>query len=344
MSTPSKPWSPEDLITLKACLEQENGRAVAAKKLGRAPGSIDHGVRLLRTTPEVVNPPAIDWTLKNRPKPPAFGRMELDVVDAGDWITYGLVADTHLCCEEERLAELHTTYDLFAKEGIKHVFHAGNPVDGYVPRINGGSVFKTSIDGQCQYFIDNYPQREGITTNFITGDDHEGWWQKEGFNFGAYLMWMAKDQGRNDLNYIGHVESDVVIAHPDTGKEAIMKIQHPGGGSAYSRSYTGQKQIEAYEGGEKPQILVQGHYHVSNYMQDRNVHVVSMPGFQDQTIFARKKRLRMEVGGCIISFKQNPDGSIYRFRPEFNRFFNRSFYRKFLRSDSKVMKGRLVLK
>ena len=221
------------------------------------------------------------------------------MINSGDWFRYGLVGDTHLGSKEERLSELHQQYELFKREGITTVFHAGNTVDGYVPRINGGSVFEPSIDGQAQGFVDNYPAHKGIVTHFITGDDHEGWWQKEGFNFGAYLEMVARNAERTDLRYIGHVESDVELKPKSGGPSTIIKVQHPGGGSSYARTYAGQKQVEAFEGGEKPDILVQGHYHVSNYCQERNIHVISLPGFQDQTIFARKKRLRMEVGGVV---------------------------------------------
>lgn len=277
-------------------------------------------------------------------KPPAFGRLQLPLINSGDFTKVGLVADTHLCCKEERLTELHLQYDLFAAEGVTSVFHAGNLVDGYIPRINGGSVYECSVDGQCQYVIQNYPTRPGITTYFITGDDHEGWWQKEGFNFGGYLTFLAREQARTDLKYIGHVESDVEMKVRGAQRSTIIKVQHPGGGSAYSRSYTGQKQVESFEGGEKPDILVQGHYHVSNFMSDRNVFVVGLPGFQDQTIFARKKRLRMEVGGAILEFKVNPDdGSVTRCRVEFTRYFTRSYYKKYLRSDAVVAKGHLVI-
>ena len=101
-------------------------------------------------------------------------------------------------------------------------------MDGYIPKINGGSVYETSIDGQCQYVIDNYPTRPGMTTYFITGDDHEGWWMKEGFNFGGYLDYLAKDQGRSDLCYIGHVEADVEIRVAQYCVPTMLKIQHPG--------------------------------------------------------------------------------------------------------------------
>jgi len=273
---------------------------------------------------------------------PEFGHLPLSVIDDGNWVRFGLVSDTHLCCKEERLSELHTQYDLFEKEGITTVFHAGNPIDGYVQRINGESVFETTIDGQSNYFAENYPQRDGIHTYFITGDDHESWFAP-GFNIGAYMEHVARTAGRTDLTYIGHVEADVEVKVGNSSRSTIIKIQHPGGGSAYARSYTGQKQVEAFEGGEKPAILVQGHYHVSNHMVDRNIQVIGMPGFQSQTIFARKKRLRMEVGGAILEFKVNSEGAVTRCRVEFNLYFNRGYYKRFIKSDARLIKGRLVL-
>lgn len=333
-----KPKAPEEIV--------DRLRAVIAKQ-PTAPGTL---CRLLgvddKTVAEAIELLAKTHTLQWQGQflaiaKPAFGHLPLKFLDGGKWITIGLVADTHLACREERLDALHSHYDLMEREGVEHVLHAGNIVDGYIPKINGGSVHCTGVDDQCLYVVDNYPARKGMVTHFITGDDHESWLMKDGLNFGWYLQKLAEHNGRTDLHYIGHVESDVDVATPQG--TVRIKVQHPGGGSAYARSYTGQKQVEALQGGEKPQILVQGHYHVSNYMVDRNVHVIGLPGFQDQTIFARKKRLRMEVGGAILSFKVTEAGSVGRVRLEFNLFFDRGFYRPFLRSDKRLLKGHLTL-
>lgn len=350
-----KPWTKEELDKLGTKpdnhLAVELDRTYDSVRIKRMRLGIQNPITAQAQAPAQAHdhpkrPVREQETLGEFPSP-VFGRLPLSAINSGDWFKYGAVGDTHLCCKEERLAELHTTYDLFKQEGITTVFHAGNIVDGYIPKINGNSVYATGISSQAQYVLDNYPQRDGITTYFITGDDHEGWWQKNGdFNFGAYLAMTAKDQGRNDLQYIGHVESDIEIQSKsgERSVSTIIKVQHPGGGSAYSRSYTGQKQVEAFEGGEKPDILIQGHYHVSNMMNDRNIYVISLPGFQDQTIFARKKRLRMEVGAGIIEFKVNPDdGSITRFRYELIRYFTRGYYKNYIRSDGSYLKGHLVL-
>lgn len=341
-----KKWTEaEDKVLRETASLQE-----AAAKLHRSYASVNSrsaNLKMRRTDteyPDAAVPQVVPEEITSKLPKLEFGHLPLTMLDSGGWFRYGLVADTHLCCKEERLSELHATYDLFQREGIDTVFHAGNIVDGYVARINGASVFETTPDGQAQYVADNYPARKGITTHFITGDDHDGVWWSPGFNFGAYLRYVCEKNDRHDLNYIGHVEADVEIKHK-TGASTIIKIQHPGGGSSYARSYTGQKQVESWEGGEKSNILIQGHFHVSNYCQDRNVHIISMPGFKDQDAFTRKKRLRTEVGSAILEFKVNPaDGTVTRCRVEFQRYFTRGYYKRYLRSDSKLLKGHLILK
>lgn len=341
------PWSSEEESQALDMKNAEYTNAEIALKLKRSCKSVEKKFAKLRKLGAAHEPSSADKPDVKRDfdlPAPEFGYLPLSVIDGSDWVRLGLVSDTHLACKECRLDALHAQYDLFVKEGITTVLHAGNIVDGYVARINGDSVLETTIDGQAQYTIDNYPARKNIITHFITGDDHESWFAP-GFNFGAYLSMLSKEQGRKDLNYIGHVEADVEVKVKGASASTMIKVQHPGGGSAYARSYAGQKQVESLQGGEKPAILIQGHYHVSNYMIERNIHVIGMPGFQDQTIFARKKRLRMDVGGALLEFKVHKEtGAVTRCKLEFNLFFDRGFYKPYLRSDAKILKGHLVIK
>jgi len=348
-----KQWTTDEIKTLDRLLAEKKPVQEIALLLNRSQGSVrGFMVNNDRTTGNPCGPskkqkPSVLETLEHpeeakKLERPLFGRLPLSCIDSSEWTRLGLVSDTHLCCKEERLEALHQQYVLFLSEGITTVLHAGNPIDGYIQRINGESVLASTIDGQAKYFVDNYPARKGIKTFYITGDDHESWFAP-GFNIGRYIQLVAENEGRSDLQYIGHVESDVECK---IGKRpTIIKVMHPGGGSAYSRSYVPQKIVESFEGGEKPSILVLGHYHVHNYIVERNIHVISLPGFQDQTIFARKKRLRMEVGGALLEFKVNQDdGTVTRCKVEFNLRFNRGYYKKYIRSDSYLNKGHLVLK
>ena|SRR5260221_26748 len=250
--------------------------------------------------------------------------------------TFGAVSDTHLCSTFAREDALKWLYSYFEDQGIETVVHCGNMVDGYLPRINGGYVKESSIDGQTNYTIDRYPTRSGIRTIYITGDDHEGWWQKEGFNWGKHLELEANDQGRTDLIYAGHVEADLRIKR--NGHYDIVRLQHPGGGSAYAVSYKAQKQVESFEGGEKPAIFIYGHYHVADFLPYRNVYAIGLPGLQAQTVFGRKKGLRMEVGGAVIRCAQDSDGHVASCTVQFIIFYDRGFYKKFIVSDNKEAK------
>ena len=253
-----------------------------------------------------------------------------DIVDnspmQSGWRVIGTVSDTHLASHFERLDVLEAAYDRFAELGITSVYHAGNIVDGQ-SQYNQFHLYAHGVTDQANYCLDHYPQRPGITTYFITGDCHEGWWFKNvGINFGRYLMAEAHERGRNDLVYLGHVESDVEL-RTDCGS-AMMRLFHPGGGTAYAISYSAQKIIESLQGGEKPGLFICGHYHKRIYFTVRNVHVVQPGCTQDQTIFMRKKKLEAEVGYSVIRIQQDVQGAIRRVLPEFTMHYDRTYHVK----------------
>lgn len=157
-------------------------------------------------------------------------------------ISFGVIADMHLCSKAERLDVLNAAYDEFVRKGITTVLCPGNYVDGEC-RFNTHELLAHGIADQCQYCIDNWPSRPGIKTYFVDGDDHEGWFQqREGIEFGRYLMLEAQAQGRNDLVYMGYMEADFELKAPQ-GK-AVIKVIHAGGGSSYAYSYSSQKLAE----------------------------------------------------------------------------------------------------
>ncbi|PKP62231.1 hypothetical protein CVT91_00135 [Candidatus Atribacteria bacterium HGW-Atribacteria-1] len=242
----------------------------------------------------------------------------------GDRIKVGFVSDTHLCSKFERLAELNLIYDVFTDEGIELVYHGGNYIDGE-NKFNKYEIHTRGITPQVEYFINNYPKREGILTKFICGDDHEGWIaQRERLNVGEYTQMKAIEAGRRDLEYIGYLECDI----PFEGIEgkSWLRVMHGGGGTAYALSYTPQKIVESLQGGEKPRILLLGHYHKIDYCFPREVHVIQMGCFQDQTTWLRKKKIQCHIGGGILRMNLAKDGTINRIMPEFITFFNKKFY------------------
>lgn len=252
----------------------------------------------------------------------------------GKTVRFGLTADNHLCSKYERPEVLNALFDIWEKEGIDTVYQLGNMIEG--ERHSQSDIHVHGMQEQVNYFVKNWPEREGITTKFVTGDDHEGWYvQDEGINIGKFIQMTAesetwsngeKKKPRHDLVHLGYMEHD--IHFKGTKQTSVMRLIHAGGGSSYATSYSVQKIVESYQGGEKPKILLVGHYHKAEYGYPREVHVVQAGTTKDQDSFLRKNKISSHIGGWIIEFTVTPHGDISRFKTEWIPFYDRDFYGK----------------
>jgi len=244
----------------------------------------------------------------------------------GDTLRYGFTADNHLGSHFERLDVLNLLYDLFEAEEIPVVFNGGNWIDGEAS-FNKNEIHTRGFGRQLAYAVQNYPFREGIETWFISGDDHEGWYnQREGINTGELFQLYREQAGLYDLKHLGYVEADIELNAGKFENPMWCRIMHPGGGSAYAVSYAPQKIIESLQPGEKPHILMVAHYHKMSYNIIRGVHTIQMATTQDQSIFMRKRKIEAHVGGGIVEFRRSLDGIINRCKVEFITAFDKKFY------------------
>lgn len=244
----------------------------------------------------------------------------------GDKLIFGFTSDNHMCNVNSREDVNELLYDIFEDEGIRVVYNGGNWIDGE-HRFNTNEIFVRGCTNQLTYCAKNYPHRPGIITKFIAGDDHEGWYvQREGINVGQYLVNHRRELGMDDLEYLGYAEADILLTEPDQKNKSYMRLVHPGGGTAYALSYTMQKLVESYQGGEKPTIILAGHYHKLDYSYPREVHAIQMGTTCDQTLFMRKKKIQAMVGGGIVRARRAIDGTVNRVSIEFITFYDKSFY------------------
>lgn len=106
----------------------------------------------------------------------------------------------------------------------------------------------------------------------------------------------------------------------------LIVVRRNGKIAIIGNSYAPQKIVESYQGGQKPTILLVGHYHKAEYGFPREVHVVQAAATQDQTPFLRKHKIQSHLGGWTISFVQSQEGLIHAFTPRFDNFYDRDFY------------------
>ncbi|HCZ47999.1 MAG TPA: hypothetical protein DCZ11_03220 [Gammaproteobacteria bacterium] len=126
---------------------------------------------------------------------------------------------------------------------------------------------------------------------------------------------------------LGYMEADLALQHFQSGAVTRLRVAHPGGGSAYAHSYAPQKYMESLSSGEKPAVVLLGHWHKLSCNNIRGSWVIQTGCAQDQTPWARQRRLDYHVGGGICRLVQDPDsGAILSCTVELIQFFNREFY------------------
>ena len=227
-------------------------------------------------------------------------------------IRFGATSDNHLCSKHQQLTHLNTLYDIFQSEGIRKVYNAGDVTEGYNMRKGHEyEVFKHGADEQVKYTIDNYPSRPGITTEFITGNHDHSFIKSAGYDIGVRIA-----EGRPDLKYLGMSNAKVKLT-----PNCILELNHALDGTAYALSYAIQKRIEAMSGGEKPNILIDGHHHKMLQVFYRNIHAFECGTTQAQTNWMRGKRLAAHLGGWIIETHVNDEGTITRCKAEWIPFY-----------------------
>lgn len=247
--------------------------------------------------------------------------------DKDGWYRFGFCSDQHLGSKYSRLDVLADVYRRFQDEGISRVYNSGNWIDGEC-RFNKHELLIHGMDDQLDYLVEHYPSIPGITTYAVAGDDHEGWYsQREGVDIGKHAFSRMRDAGRDDWVDLGYMECFVDLVHKVTKRVSKMCVMHPGGGSSYASSYKPQKIIESFSGGEKPAVLLIGHYHKISYNIFRNVHAVQCGTTEDQTPFMRKRQIHADVGAGICELHQDAEtGAVDKCRIEFWTYFVEGYY------------------
>lgn len=266
------------------------------------------------------------FSIPSEPMASYTGGAKFELVSRKDnTFCFGAFGDLHA-------GSKHTRWDVRADlvrrseaAGAQAIFDTGNWIDGDA-RFNRYDLVASGLEAQCELLALHHPLTK-LPVYAISGDDHEGWIaQREGVNVGRYCEQVMRRAGHNWRD-LGYMEAHVILRNANTGKTATMAVVHPGGGSAYALSYSIQKIVESYEGGEKPAVGLYGHFHKLMAANIRNVWCVQTGCQQDQTPFMRKKRLEAHVGGAIVHLEQDPKtGAILSMTPQLVRYFTAGYY------------------
>lgn len=277
------------------------------------------------------------WSLAKQPAPAANDYIYTSRAD--NTYVFGVSSDQHLGSKYERLDLLNESYDWFASRGVDRVFNCGNWIDGHDEK-NQHDIAVHGLEPQIDYLVANYPKRHlpapfgmlagetELKTYAVWGEDHEGWFaRRESIDVGRFVERKMREAGRTDWHDLGFMEAAVTLRNANSGVEAPPLVaMHPGGGTAYALSYRPQKLVESLQGGQKPSVLLIGHYHKMSVNLIRSVWAIQVGCTQDQTPFMRKIPTEPHLGAFIITLHQDPQtGAITGCDTQMRQYFDKSY-------------------
>lgn len=232
--------------------------------------------------------------------------------DGTQTIKFGLIGDTHFNSKYTQITYLHKFYNLCKEREISDIYHTGDIDEGEMMRVGHQyDCYTQGADDHIDEIVKKYPQEEGITTHFITGNHDSSIYKRSGTDIGKSIA-----NRRKDMKYLGRD-----CARVELTKNCILELRHPWDGSAYAISYKPQKMIEAMEADSKPNILAIGHYHKLEYLFYRNIHCFQTGCFQMQTPYTRGRGISVHLGGWIITVEVDGNGYIQNVFPELIPFY-----------------------
>lgn len=234
----------------------------------------------------------------------------------------GIVSDSHFGSLWERLDLVKKAYAIMHRMGIRTVLHAGDVMEGTGMR--KGHEFELALAGsdkQEAHVRDAWPEYKGMTTHFILGRHDLSFYKNTGHNPGVAIE-------RDDFRFLRNqsISKHGVIAQIPlkvSGTTILVEMVHPGKGTAYALSYHPQRYVESLSGGQKPHIVIMGHYHKMMFLpQYRNVDVIQPGCLQSQTDWMKEMNLAAELGFCVLRIRATKVG-LAGIGVDFTHFYER---------------------
>jgi predicted phosphodiesterase len=227
---------------------------------------------------------------------------------------FGYFSDAHIGHEKFNTELFDYMVRFFKQAKPDFILNPGDHLEGMSGR--PGHVYELSHVGFDQQFtrcVELYEQLGDVPMYGIDGN-HDQWFFKKNDNGVVVGHELAKRLP--SYTHLGQDEGDLVVGG------VKIKLFHAGDGTAYATSYKIQKLIESFSGGEKPNIVLSGHYHKALYLFSRGVHGFECGTLCGQSSFMRGKKIPAHMGFGLVTVYYNSRGAerlIHEFVPWYER-------------------------
>lgn len=240
----------------------------------------------------------------------------------GERQVVGVISDTHLGSKYCLRPQLRDFVEYAYARGVRRILHPGDVLDGCY-RHGLWEVSHSGLDAQAADLLETLPALPGLTYHAITGNHDATFTDASGLDVGTYLESLFAKNGRRDLHFYGNRGAFLRV------QGAVFHLWHPRSGGAYARSYPLQKQIEKYAPGEKPDVLLAGHWHTFCYVEERGIHAIACPTFQGGgSAFGKSLGGAPALGGLVLSWDLTEHGTLRAFSIERRAYYEREAPRR----------------
>lgn len=246
---------------------------------------------------------AFNRQASNKTKPYKIGKNKIKV---------GVFGDTHIGNINYDPQLMKWYIKETKKRKVDFHINLGDIFDGWYQN-RPSSIFEQNaigFDRQIKMAVEEFSGLES-PLYFITGNhSYNTFVRGAGVEAGPIFRDRLTKKGV-ESHYLGNGEGDIILKGGTN-----VKLLHPDGGSAYALSYHTQKIIESLSGGEKPEVLLVGHYHKIEYLFYRNIHCFQTGTMCGQTKFMRGKHIPAHKAFWIIDIRTNDDGEVSSINPK----------------------------
>jgi len=233
----------------------------------------------------------------------------------GDVQRVAVISDTHLGSKYCLRAQLVDFIEWAYAQGVRNVLHPGDVTDGDYSH-GKFEMSHMGLEDQTRDLFEVLPKKKGLRYHAITGNHDFTFTEKSGVNVGAYIEGYFAKRGRDDIRFYGDRGAFLDILG------AKIHLWHPRSGTSYALSYALQKQIEKYAPGEKPQILLAGHWHTRVLLEVRGVNAMACGTFQGGgSAFSKSLGGAPSIGGTLLQWGLTEDGTMRDFSVTFRSYF-----------------------
>lgn len=214
--------------------------------------------------------------------------------------SFGYFSDAHIGHKKFNVELFDYMVRYFKQEKPDLILNPGDHLEGMSGR--PGHVYEMDQIGFDQQFkraVELYSQLDGFDHMGIDGN-HDDWYKIK--NSAGLVVGERLQEKIRGYKHLGEYEGDLKIG------SVRIKLFHANDGTAYAHSYKMQKLIESFSGGEKPHIVLSGHYHKALSMFSRGVYGFECGTICGQTGWMRGKKIQAHMGFGLIKVAYNDKG------------------------------------